>query len=65
MVIDLGEISFKSKPREKNWNKEKISSFKRGFETEEQYLKAMMKLAYDVFIIELVHFQVFRRCSKI
>lgn len=58
LVTDLGEISIKSKPREKNWNKEKISSFKRGFETEEQYLKAMMKMAYDCFIIELTDFQV-------
>lgn len=58
MVTDLGEISFKSKPRERDWNKEKINSFKKGFETEAQYLEAMMKLAYDCFIIELTEFQV-------
>ncbi|ODN02737.1 Vacuolar protein sorting-associated protein 13A [Orchesella cincta] len=59
LVMDLGEISVKSKPREKNWNKEKISSFKKSFETEEQFLKAMMKIAYDTFIIELRDFQIF------
>ncbi|CAL8090191.1 unnamed protein product [Orchesella dallaii] len=59
LVLDLGEINVKSKPREKNWTKEKITSFKKGFETEEQYLTAMMKLAYDTFYIELRDFQIF------
>lgn len=48
----------KSKPREKNWNKDKITSFRRGVENEEQYHQAMMKIAYDTFIIELRDFQV-------
>jgi len=58
LVVDLGELKLKSKPRNKRSGQDGMLNVGKSIEHDSDYVNAMKKVAYDTMIIELTDFQV-------
>jgi len=58
LVVDLGELKLKSKPRNKQSGQDAMLYTGKSGLNDEEYVNAMKKVAYDSMIIELTDFQV-------